>query len=145
MDRVEDCISFVVGKAAQHITKRAREKLAPFHVTPVQYAALKVLWEQDGITQRELSRRVGITEPTAVKGIAGLESAGLVMRETDKADKRKMIVSLSTRGRSLKKKLMPMVVEVNERALEGISASDIEITRRVLQQAYFNLTGDEDE
>jgi DNA-binding MarR family transcriptional regulator len=48
VERVEDCISFLVNKAVQQVTRRARDKLAPFRVTPTQYAILKILWEQDG-------------------------------------------------------------------------------------------------
>jgi len=96
------------------------------------------------MTQRELSRRVGITEPTAVKGVASLVAAGLVTREMDKADKRKMLVSLTPKARRLKGKLMPMVVAVNQRALHGIDAGDIETARRVLQLTLKNLIGDEE-
>ena len=33
-----------------------------------------------------------------------------------------------------------MVVEVNERALEGITKKEADIVRRVLAKTYFNLT-----
>jgi len=121
------------------------EKLTEAHgVSAGQWRFLRVLWEEDGLTQRELSRRVGITEPTAVKGVASLEAAGLVTREIDKSDKRKMLVSLTPKARRLKRKLMPMVVAVNERALHGIDAGDIETARRVLKLTLKNLTGDQE-
>ena len=47
MDRIEDCIAFIVGKAAQQVARRARDKLEPHGVTPTQYAALKVLSDAD--------------------------------------------------------------------------------------------------
>ncbi|MBC7801159.1 MAG: MarR family transcriptional regulator, partial [Gemmatimonadaceae bacterium] len=58
MDRVEDCISFLIGKAGQQIARRARDKLAAYAVTPTQYAVLKVLWEQDGLSGAELGGRL---------------------------------------------------------------------------------------
>jgi hypothetical protein len=36
MDQIEDCISFIVGKAAQQVGRRAREKLEAHGVTPTQ-------------------------------------------------------------------------------------------------------------
>ena len=122
---------------------KALEKLTePHGVTAGQWRILRVLWEEDGITQREISNRVGITEATAVKSLAGLETAELITREVDKSDRRKMIARLTTRAKRLKKKLIPFVVDVNERALKGISRKDVDTARRVLAQTYLNLTED---
>lgn len=122
---------------------KALEKLTePHGVTAGQWRILRVLWEEDGITQREISNRVGITEATAVKSLAGLETAELITREVDESDRRKMITRLTTRAKRLKKKLIPFVVDVNERALKGISRKDVDTARRVLAQTYLNLTED---
>ena len=107
---------------------KALEKLIePHGVSAGQWRVLRVLWEHDGVTQRELCRKVGITEATGVKGIASLA-------------KRKIIITLTPHARTLEAKLIPMVVEVNERALEGITKKEADIVRRVLAKTYFNLT-----
>lgn len=122
---------------------KALEKLTePHGVTVGQWRILRVLWEEDGITQREISDRVGITEATAVKSLAGLEASGLITREVDKSDRRKMVTRLTAKAKTLKKKLIPFVVDVNERALKGVSRKDIDTVRRVLAQTYLNLTAD---
>jgi len=125
-------------------TKALEELIEPHGVSAGQWRFLRVLWEKDGVTQRTLANRVGITEATAVKGIAGLESAGLVTREVDEADKRKMIIRLTPHARRLRKKLIPMVLKVNERALEGINQKDVNTARKVLVRAYQNLTEEND-
>ena len=125
-------------------TKALGELIEPHGVSAGQWRFLRVLWEKDGVTQRTLANRVGITEATAVKGIAGLESAGLVTREVDEADKRKMIIRLTPHARRLRKKLIPMVLKVNERALEGINQKDVNTARKVLVRAYQNLTEEND-
>ena len=77
-----------------------------------------------------------------MKSLAGLETKELITREVDKSDRRKMITRLTTRAKRLKKKLIPFVVDVNERALKGISRKDVDTARRVLAQTYLNLTED---
>tara|TARA_B110000977_G_scaffold51482_1_gene69952 strand:+ start:1532 stop:1987 length:456 start_codon:yes stop_codon:yes gene_type:complete len=120
---------------------KALEKLIePHGVSAGQWRVLRVLWEHDGVTQRELCRKVGITEATGVKGIASLAAAGFVKRTIDTRDKRKIIITLTPHARTLEAKLIPMVVEVNERALEGITKKEADIVRRVLAKTYFNLT-----
>ena len=120
---------------------RALEKLtSPHGVSAGQWRFLRVLWEQDDITQRELSDRVGIKEATTVRAVQNLERAGLATRSPCTEDRRKVHIKLTPRARRLRDKLIPMVVAVNEQALEGVSERDIETTRRVLAQTYRNLT-----
>ena len=101
MDRIESCISFLAGKAAQQISRRARERLAPHDVTPVQYAILRVLAEQDGQSGAELSARLVIDSATITGLIDRLETAGLVERRPDATDRRVNRTRLTARARAL--------------------------------------------
>lgn len=119
---------------------KALEKLTlPYGISAGQWRFLRVLWQQDNLTQRQLSQRVGTREATTVRSVRNLESAGLVTRNPSENDRRKVFVRLTPKARRLERKLMPMVAEVNDRALTNISAADIETARRVLTQAYVNL------
>src|SRR5215469_3062370 len=105
MDRVEDCISFVIGKAGQQISRRAREKLAAHGVTPMQYAVLKVLWQQEGQTGAELGARLVIDSATMTGLIDRLEASGLLKRQADADDRRVQRLFVTKQGRSLQKPL----------------------------------------
>lgn len=111
----------------------------PHGVSAGQWRFLRVLWEQDGISQRELSDRVGTREPTTVRAVRSMIKAGLIQRRRCGRDKRKYFIDLTPRGRELQAELMHMVVTVNERALQGISDEEIATTRRVLSRTYHNL------
>ena len=120
---------------------RALEQLTlPAGVSAGQWRFLRVLWQQDNLTQRELSALVGTREATTVRSVRSLEEAKLVVREPSSHDRRKVFIRLTPLARRLERKLMPLVVSVNEQALQGISADDIETTRRVLAQTFKNLT-----
>lgn len=122
---------------------RALEKLTSAHgVSAGQWRFLRVLWDEDGITQRELAERTGTTEATTVRSVNGLLKSGLILRRREKDDRRKMKITLSAKGRRLRGELLPMVSEVNERALKGISRKDVETTRKVLLRTFTNLTTD---
>ena len=116
------------------------EKLIGTHgVSAGQWRFLRVLWEEDDITQRELSDRVGIREATTVRAMNGLVRCGLVVRHPSTSDKRKIQIKLTRKARMLRSKLLPMVSEVNERAVRGLSRSDVDTARRVLAHTYRNL------
>lgn len=92
------------------------------------------------MTQRELCLKVGITEATGVKGIASLAAAGFVERTKDTRDKRKTIITLTPRAHALASKLIPIVLEVNKRALKDITKNEADTVRKVLAKTYLNLT-----
>lgn len=99
MNRIEDCISFVIGKAAQQVSRRAREALEPHGVTPTQYALLKVLSDADGQTGADLGARLAIDSAT-ITGVADrLAAAGLIDRRPDPRDRRLQRLFLTDRAR----------------------------------------------
>lgn len=120
---------------------RALEQLTlPHGVSAGQWRLLRVLWEQDGITQRELSDEAGLTEATTTLAVRSLVNAGLAKRVRCTEDKRKYYVMLTPRAKALKAKLVPKVAQVNEFAIEGIDPEEVAITRRVLAQTYANIS-----
>ena len=64
------------GRSSGSLEKR----ISPHGVTRGQWYFLRVLWEEDGLSQRELSVRVGMMEPTTVIALRSMEKAGLVRR-----------------------------------------------------------------
>jgi hypothetical protein len=51
-------------------------KIEPHGVTPGMWYFLRALWHEDGLNQRELSRRVGTMEPTTLSAILNMEKKG---------------------------------------------------------------------
>ena len=120
---------------------KALEKLTlPHGVSAGQWRLLRVLWEEDNITQRELSERTGTKEATTVHAVRSLVEAGFAKRTRCKDDKRKVYITLTRKAHSLRATLMPKVVAVNEIALAGIDAKEVDIARKVLAQTYANLS-----
>ncbi len=114
-------------------------RLARHGVTSGQWRFLRVLWDEDGISQRQLADRVGTREATAVRSIRSLVTHGLVERREDRADARKYLIVLTPKARRLEHVLLPYVAEVHEIAERGIPRRDLETTRRVLRQVHENL------
>ncbi len=101
---------------------------------------LRALWEEDGLTQKELSRRVGSTEPTTAQQLVNMEKQGYIARRRSTQDKRSSHVHLTAAGRKLRERLLPYAVEVNTTALDGISKSEIRQLREILNRIRENLT-----
>ncbi len=88
MERIEDCASFLLGKAAQQVSRRARELLAPQGITPGQYALLKVLDGSCGLSGAELGQRLVLDSASITGLVDRLEALGLIERRPDPEDRR---------------------------------------------------------
>ena len=120
-------------------SKLLEQLTLPHGVSSGQWRLLRVLWEGDNITQRELSDKAGTKEASTVHTVRSLVKAGLARRTRYTHDKRKLYISLTPRGRRLRTKLMPLVVTVNEVAVADIDPADVVIARRVLAHTVENL------
>ncbi len=120
----ESSIGYQLRMANRATQRYLQAKIEPYGVTPGMWYFLRALWEEDGLTQRELSRRIGTMEPTTLTALAAMERAGFVTRERDEADRRKLKVALTAKGRNLKFALLPVAAEVIAQATTGFTPED---------------------
>ena len=107
-------------------------------ITYAQWSFLRVLWREDGLSQRELSERLGLMANTTVIGLNILESRGWVKRKRDSNDRRRINVYLTREGRDLKR-LLPVVRRINKLSVEGIPARDITTVQATLEKMLDRL------
>jgi len=103
---------------------------------------LRALWEEDGLTQRELSRKVRMMEPTTATALESMERHGLISRTRNSEDRRKINIRLTAKGKRLRNVLLPYAMEVNRVALAGIPAKEIPLLREQLNRIKRNLDAD---
>jgi MarR family transcriptional regulator, organic hydroperoxide resistance regulator len=114
-------IGYQLRMSHRALQRYLQAKIQPHGITIGMWYFLRALWDTDGQTQRELSRRIGTSEPTTLSAIAAMERIGLVTRVRDKDDGRKLNVMLTDKGRDLKAVLMPLAIQVVETAMANFS------------------------
>jgi DNA-binding MarR family transcriptional regulator len=134
-----ESIGFVVREVYRGFARLLQTRIAREGVSIGMWFVLRMLWEEDGLTQRQISERVGINGPTVVTAINSMEKAGLVKRMPNREDRRKTNVFLTQRGHHLKDKLWPMAKEVYALAFKSIDRKDIAAMGRFLTQVWANL------
>jgi DNA-binding MarR family transcriptional regulator len=137
--RTDESVGYLLRDTHRAFSKVLQARIAAEHVTMGMWYFLRALWEEEGLTQRELSRRIGMMESTAVPALALMERRGLVRRQRDAKDRRRSCVFLTKRGRSLKDILLPHAKQANGVALDGVSPADQATLRRILRQVRTNL------
>jgi DNA-binding MarR family transcriptional regulator len=106
---------------------------------------LRILWEREGLTQRELSEEAGLMEPTTFSALVAMEKLGYIERRKLPHSRKNVYVYLTDSGRALKKKLVPIAEEVNQIAVRGVDPVDVATTRRTLLTMIENIARDEAE
>jgi MarR family transcriptional regulator, transcriptional regulator for hemolysin len=124
--------------------RNLEQRTLPHGITIGQWRFLRELWREDGITQRELSSRLDMREPSTVAAVRSLENAGLVRRVRDKEDRRKIRVHLTPKAKRLRVPLLRHVRDVNAIATAGIAQRDLDTARRVLTGLIANLNAASD-
>lgn len=138
-ESADGALSFVVREVNRAFSRALQMRIARSGVSMGQWFFLRALWEEDGLTQRELSHRVGMMEPTTVTAVNVMESQGLVQRVRNRHDRRKMNIFLTDKGRALRNAMMPSAAEIAQIAIDGITPSELELTLDVLRRVGSNL------
>jgi DNA-binding MarR family transcriptional regulator len=138
----EDRLAHLVKDATRAVVRALQLRLAEHDVSFGHWTFLRILWETDGLTQRELSDQAGVMEPTTLAAIRAMEELGYVQRRQVPENRKNVYVHLTPKGRALKATLVPLAEEVNRVALRGVAKSDVTTTRRVLLEIIENLSRD---
>jgi MarR family transcriptional regulator, organic hydroperoxide resistance regulator len=139
----EERFAHLVKLAARGLARALQMRLTEHSVSYGHWTFLRILWEEEGLTQRELSARVGVMEPTTFAALKAMAQRGYVTRRRNPQSRKEMQVFLTPQGRALRAKLVPLAEEVNDVALRGVSAGEIAATRRTLLALIHNLAEDE--
>ncbi|MGF6534073.1 DNA-binding MarR family transcriptional regulator [Paraburkholderia sp. GAS206C] len=140
-----DRLAHLVKDAARAMIRGLHMRLAQYEVSFGHWAFLRILWERDGLTQKELSAEAGVMTPTTFTAVSAMEKLGYVERRQASDNRKNSYVYLTAKGKALKKKLVPLAEEVNEISIKGLKESEIKTARKVLLTIIENMAQDEAE
>ena len=112
-------LCFALYSASLAMTKRYKPLLAQLGLTYPQYLAMLVLWEQDGLTVSELGERLFLDSGTLTPLLKRLETSHLLVRSRDARDERRVRLTLTAQGRTLRK----VAETVPERVLNNMQCA----------------------
>ena len=136
-------LGHLVRVAARGFERGLQRRISDHGISHGQWTFLRILWQHDGLTQRELSVLAGLMEPTTHTAIRRLEELGYVTRRHLPGNRRKRHIFLTEAGRALESTLVPLAEMTNAVAGSDISPADIDTTRRTLLKIIENLAAEE--
>lgn len=109
-------------------------------LTSEMCAVLRLIWKKEGQKQRELASQLYKDKGSITKIIDNLEKRKLVERISDETDARNKNIRLTSSGRALEKRVLPLLDGFLNEITASIEAQELEITRRVLQEIIGKLS-----
>jgi DNA-binding MarR family transcriptional regulator len=136
---LEQCVNFVLTKAQQVVHQLFKAELAPYGVTPGQYAVLKCLWDENGQTAKQIAERLALDGSTITGLLDRMEQKGLIEKSPDPRDRRALSVVLTDSGRELETPLSQAIERANHKAVTGLEDEKARALTELLQDMTDHL------
>lgn len=115
---------YLVNHMARLFARELQARIVPLGLSTGTFPALLILWETEGLTQRELVAALDIEQATMANTLTRMERDGLIVRKADAADGRVQRIWLTPRARGLREPAVTAANTVNEAALGPLSTAE---------------------
>ena len=130
---------FLINHTARLFAKGLLERITPLGITIGQFPILLELWEQDGVTQRELLQKLDIEQATIANTLNRMERDGLIIRKKHPSDARSQQIWLTAKGRSIRDAAYGAANDQNEQALSPLTMAErdqfLDLMQRIIGAA----------
>ena len=137
--RLEDHLFFHFSQILARRTRAINARLRPYGVDYTRWRVLAVLQEHSGATMGRLADLTSVDRTTLTRTLGLMEKAGFVTRRERKNDRRSLAISLTTKGRRMFARILPLTLAETDRAVSGFSSEEIGTLRDRLRRMADNL------
>jgi DNA-binding MarR family transcriptional regulator len=134
---LNDMLCFAVHATGFAFNRVYRRPLRRLGLTYPQYLVMVALWEEEGIPVGRLGERLSLDTSTLTPLLKRLERLGLVTRLRSDADERRVMVTLTNKGRDMRQEAARVARCIAEGA--GLTGAALTRLTREIQELRSNL------
>ena len=141
MEKLSNIIFYTLEKSIKTYRQFAQKNITDgdFNITIDQWLVLKTIQEDSTINQQQLAAKVFKDFASVTRIIELLVKNGYLLRNFHKEDRRRFELTLSKEGTKIIKSLEPIIQSSRNKALKGISITDIEKLQSLLTTITANI------
>ncbi|AZQ63920.1 MarR family transcriptional regulator [Flammeovirga pectinis] len=117
--KLENQLCFPVYATSRLITREYQPLLDELGITYPQYLVLLALWEQDKLPVNDIAKKLILKTNTITPLLKRMEVLGLVKREKDTIDTRKVLVFLTDKSKEMEAKAADIPAKIFQQLLKG--------------------------
>ncbi|WP_024871716.1 MarR family winged helix-turn-helix transcriptional regulator [Tolumonas lignilytica] len=111
---LDNQLCFALYSASNAIVRAYRPLLDQLDLTYPQYLVMLVLWQQDGVSVKQLGEQLFLDSGTLTPLLKRLEVKGLLRRERSEQDERLRVLTLTEQGKALKKQAADIPLQMRD-------------------------------
>lgn len=115
---------YLVNHLARIFARGLAARIKPLGISTGTFPALLELWEENGLTQKQLVQRLDIEQATMANTLARMERDGLIVRRKDESDGRAQRIWLTERARDIREDAGAAAQAENASTLSGLSQAE---------------------
>jgi len=129
----------LINRASRLFLRVGDSRLQAFGVSSGQLPVLIALQDGKAVSQKELTARVKIKQPTMAQTLSRMERDGLIQRQPDPDDRRGSLISLCPEAAEKMDAIVETLLWGNEQALAGFEETEKTILIALLRRLINNL------
>ncbi|KFI11736.1 MarR family transcriptional regulator [Vibrio coralliilyticus] len=130
----QSSFGWLINVVANDAAKTFDTELKKHGLTLALWPTLMCLWEEEGVTQRDIAQKSKVENSTTTRTLDKLENLGLVERQPDPNSRRAFRIYLTDEGRALKETLVPIPMAINQKLLSSLDPKERDEIIRLLQK-----------
>ncbi|MGP4075523.1 MarR family winged helix-turn-helix transcriptional regulator [Halobacillus sp. K22] len=138
----EDYISIKIHRTDLKLTSYIKSMLEPYNLAPEQNLIMMLLWEEDGLNQKQLAMKLNKDKTNIARMASNLEKKGFVTRSYSCEDRRSLELYLTETGSELREEVLPVTEEFNKIATGNLTGEEKEQLAQLLNKIERNFNED---
>ncbi|RWC31799.1 MAG: MarR family transcriptional regulator [Mesorhizobium sp.] len=135
----ERSAGFLANHMARLFANGLQQRIRPLGLAPAQFMTLLALWDEDGLTQRELVQRLNVEQATMANTLIRMERDGLIERRLHPEDGRSQSIYLTAKAVGLREPATQAARSQNEAALTGFSEDERQMLLDLMRRAIASM------
>ncbi|KXO07232.1 Transcriptional regulator, MarR family [Moritella sp. JT01] len=128
-------LNVVANKASKDFDTELKKQGLSLALWPT----LMCLWEEEGVTQRDIALKSKVESSTTTRTLDKLVGLGLVERRDDPNSRRTFRIYLTEAGKALKTSLLPIPLAINTALLSSLDVEEQCEIVRLLQKVVADI------
>ncbi|MEQ1408615.1 MarR family transcriptional regulator [Neorhizobium sp. Rsf11] len=131
--------TYLASQLAKGFARSLQSRSMALGFSPGQFPVLLELWQEDGLTQKQLLDRLDVEQATLANTLSRMERDRLIQRAPHPGDRRAQIITLTQLGRDLEVQAVEAAAEADAALFSGFKRFErelmIEYMRMIVENA----------
>ncbi|WGS60038.1 MarR family winged helix-turn-helix transcriptional regulator [Vibrio lentus] len=130
----QNSFGWMINVVANKASKDFDVELKQHGLSLALWPTLMCLWEEEGITQRDIAAKSKVENSTTTRTLDKLEKLDLVERRADPNSRRSFRIYLTEKGKALEEQLVPIPIRLNKELMNELDAEEQQQMIKLLQK-----------